>query len=64
MSRIGNKPVPVPAGVTVSVKGRAVSVKGPKGDLALEVHPDMSVAYDKKASAITVARPSDDAFLS
>ena len=59
MSRIGKKPIPVPAGVTVTVAGKKVSVKGPKGELALDVHPAMSVAYDQAAASIAVTRPSD-----
>lgn len=59
MSRIGNKPVPVPDGVTVKVEGRQVSVKGPHGDLSLAAHPDMTVTYDEKGGVITVARPGD-----
>ena len=59
MSRIGKKPIPVPAGVTVTVAGQQVSVKGPKGELSLEAHPEMAVAYDRAAGTVTVSRPSD-----
>lgn len=57
MSRIGNRPVGIPKGVTVSVSGRAVSAKGPKGELTLEVHPELSVKVDE--GKVSVARPSD-----
>ena len=46
MSRIGRKPVVVPAGVTVSIDGSTVKVKGPKGELARTFHPDMSFALE------------------
>ena len=59
MSRIGRKPIPVPPNVTVSLDGRTVAVKGPLGELTLEVHPEMRVAYDREAGLIRVMRPSD-----
>ncbi|MBN8920553.1 MAG: 50S ribosomal protein L6, partial [Rhizobiales bacterium] len=49
MSRIGKKPVPVPAGVTAGVEGQTVKVKGPKGALQLVLHGDVSVSMDKGA---------------
>lgn len=59
MSRIGKKPVAVPAGVTVSVKGSTVSAKGPKGELQRSFHPDMAIALE--GTTLSVARPSDEA---
>ncbi len=58
MSRIGKKPVPVPKGVTVTVDGRTIKVKGPRGELTRTVHPLMQVTAD--GAAITVERPSDE----
>ena len=52
MSRIGNKAVAVPTGVTANVEGQTVKVKGPKGALQVVVHDDVTVAMDK--SAITL----------
>jgi large subunit ribosomal protein L6 len=49
MSRIGNKAVTVPTGVTANVDGQTVKVKGPKGALQVVVHDDVSVAMDKGA---------------
>jgi len=46
MSRIGKKPVPVPSAVKVDIAGNRVSVKGPAGELSLDVHPSMSVALE------------------
>jgi large subunit ribosomal protein L6 len=57
MSRIGKRPVEVPKGVDVTVNGSAVRVKGPKGDLSLNVHPTMKVKVD--GGAVIVDRPSD-----
>ena len=45
MSRVGKKPIPAPSGVTVSVKGQDVSVKGPKGTLNFRAHDDVEVAF-------------------
>jgi len=59
MSRIGMMPVEIPKGVDVSLDGRALSVKGPKGELSLDVHPDLSVKLED--GAVTVERPTDQA---
>jgi large subunit ribosomal protein L6 len=53
MSRVGKRPVTVPSGVTANVEGQTVKVKGPKGQLQIVVHDDVSVALDK--GAVTVA---------
>jgi large subunit ribosomal protein L6 len=47
MSRVGKKPVPVPAGVTARVEGQNVSVKGAKGELKFVVPEEVSVVFDK-----------------
>ncbi|MFT3726576.1 MAG: 50S ribosomal protein L6 [Terricaulis sp.] len=52
MSRLGKKPIPAPSGVTVTVKGQDVSVKGPKGQLSFRAHDDVEVAFGD--GAITV----------
>jgi large subunit ribosomal protein L6 len=52
MSRIGKKPIPVPAGVTASVEGQTVKVKGPKGAMSLALVDEVIVAMDK--GAVTV----------
>ncbi len=46
MSRVGKKPVPVPAGVTAKVDGQHVSVKGAKGELKFDVPEDVAVSLD------------------
>jgi large subunit ribosomal protein L6 len=46
MSRIGKKPIPILKGVEVTSNARSLSVKGPKGELTLEVHPDVKVTVD------------------
>ncbi|HEU5218380.1 MAG TPA: 50S ribosomal protein L6 [Gemmatimonadales bacterium] len=58
MSRIGKKPVAVPKGVTVTLTGNTVSVKGPKGELARTFHPEMTLAME--GDNVTVSRPSDE----
>ena len=58
MSRIGRMPVTVPSGVDVTIDGRAVTVKGPKGTLSMEVASPIQVA--KSDGTITVTRPSDE----
>jgi len=57
MSRIGRKPVPIPAGVKVTIDGSRVEVKGPRGELARTFHSDMAIAVDD--GTLTVSRPSD-----
>lgn len=58
MSRIGKQPVPVPAGVKVTLVDGQISLKGPKGELSLRYHPAMSVAFDAGESKIRVSRPN------
>jgi len=53
VSRVGKKPIPVPAGVTIKVDGQAVTVTGPKGTLAARVHPAVAVAASKTEIAVT-----------
>ena len=57
MSRIGKAPITVPSGVEVSIDGRQVAVKGPKGALDLEVPGDITVRRD--GEEIVVERPDD-----
>lgn len=59
MSRIGRLPVAVPSGVDVTIDGQAVSVKGPKGQLALTVPEPITVARGD-SGAVEVARPNDE----
>ncbi|WP_347548084.1 50S ribosomal protein L6 [Pseudalkalibacillus hwajinpoensis] len=57
MSRVGLKPVEIPSGVTIDIKGDVVTVKGPKGELSRTFNPDIKVNIDE--NVLTVARPSD-----
>jgi large subunit ribosomal protein L6 len=59
MSRIGKKPVGIPKGVTVTIDGLHVKVKGPRGELSRVVHSAMTVAVQD--STVVVTRPSDEA---
>jgi len=58
MSRIGNKPVQIPAGVDIKVAGSVVSVKGPLGKLDWTLKPGIGVTVDKGQAVVT--RASDD----
>ncbi|HCM89172.1 MULTISPECIES: 50S ribosomal protein L6 [Vagococcus] len=58
MSRIGNKPVVVPAGVTVTQNGTTVTVKGPKGELTREFSPNITLSIEE--GVVTLTRPNDD----
>lgn len=57
MSRIGRMPITVPPSVDVSIVGRDITVKGPKGTLSRALHPDMRVSME--GSTITVERPTE-----
>jgi len=59
MSRIGKQPVPVPTGVDVVIDGQNVSVKGPKGSLALAVAEPITVARSDDGT-ILISRPDDE----
>ena len=58
MSRIGRKPINIPAGVEVKVDGSEVTVKGPKGQLNLSVNPKITVKVE--GAEIIVTRPDDE----
>jgi large subunit ribosomal protein L6 len=57
MSRIGNKPIEIPAGVTVDVGPGRVTVNGPKGELVQAVDQDMTIKVEE--NVLTVSRPTD-----
>ena len=59
MSRIGNKPIAVPAGVEVKLDGQKITVKGPKGTLEKEIHKNISVSIED--NTVKVTRPNDEA---
>ena len=58
MSRIGRKPIVIPAGVEVTVNGNNVTVKGPKGTLNSNIHPLMNVTVEN--GEVLVTRPNDE----
>lgn len=58
MSRIGLKPIAIPAGVDFSINSNTVTVKGPNGTLTMDKHPNISVSVD--GSEVNVSRPNDD----
>jgi large subunit ribosomal protein L6 len=57
MSRIGRLPVAIPSTVDVTIEGRTLTVKGPKGTLSRTLHPDMAVA--KGDGSVVVSRPTE-----
>ncbi|MEG0553720.1 MAG: 50S ribosomal protein L6, partial [Carnobacterium sp.] len=58
MSRIGKAPVAIPAGVDITLDGHTLTVKGPKGQLVREFHPDMIIEVE--ADEVVVKRPSEN----
>ncbi len=57
MSRIGKQPIEVPNGVTVEIQGQKVTVKGPKGELIREIHPNMKAELQE--NLLIVSRPNE-----
>jgi large subunit ribosomal protein L6 len=57
MSRIGRLPITVPSGVDVTIDGRNVTVKGPKGSLSRALHPDITVS--REDATLVVTRPTE-----
>ena len=57
MSRIGRLPITVPSTVDVTIEGRRLTVKGPKGTLSRELHPDMTVSREE--DNLVVTRPTE-----
>ncbi len=57
MSRIGNKPVSIPKGVTITFKDAIVTVKGPKGELSQEIDRDITIEISE--TELTVKRPTE-----
>ena len=57
MSRIGKVPIPIPDKVNVTIKGQAVTVKGPKGELSRELTPE--VAIEQADNVVTVTRRNE-----
>jgi len=58
MSRIGKKPVPLPKGVSATLDGRTLTVKGPRGEIRRTFHPEMALAVED--GQVVVRRPSDE----
>lgn len=58
MSRVGNRPIPVPQGVEVLIEGSSVTVKGPQGELSRSFPADMAISL--KDGKLAVSRPTDN----
>ncbi len=61
MSRIGKKPVALPKGVTASVDGQTVKVKGPKGELSVKLVPEVSVSVDEHGVTVSPRKEAEKA---
>lgn len=61
MSRIGNKLINIPNGVTVKLENGILTVKGPKGELKTEINPNLEVVFEN--NTIEVKRNSDEKFI-
>lgn len=59
MSRIGKKPIAVPSGVEVSINEKVLTVKGPKGELKLEIHPKVNIEKKDNDLIVSVKNPQD-----
>lgn len=57
MSRLAKKPIVIPASVTVTVAEKAVSVKGPKGEIAIALHPHVHLIQENNGLLVTVDQP-------
>ncbi|MEQ2528972.1 50S ribosomal protein L6 [Robertmurraya yapensis] len=57
MSRVGKKPIEIPAGVTVTLNGNVATVKGPKGELTRSFNPELEIKVEE--NVINVVRPSE-----
>ncbi len=60
MSRVGKKPICLPAGVKCTIDGMKVQVEGPKGKLSFEHRPEISVSIDEGSKSIVVERKDDE----
>lgn len=60
MSRVGKRPIPLPTGVKLDIKGTNVTLTGPKGTLNRDIHPEMELAVQD--GTLEVRRPSDSDF--
>jgi large subunit ribosomal protein L6 len=60
MSRIGKKPIEVPQGVQVTIDGALVSVKGPKGELSMEMNPAIKASMEDNIITLSVVDESKD----
>jgi large subunit ribosomal protein L6 len=58
MSRVGKAPIAITKGVEISINGQTVKVKGPKGELQQDIHPDIKVKVE--GAEVLVERPSDE----
>jgi large subunit ribosomal protein L6 len=60
MSRIGKKPIPLPAGVDATLGERSVTVKGPKGTLTVALHPVVKASIEAEPRAVVMTVAEED----
>ena len=60
MSRIGEKPIPIPEGVKIKCDNGVLTIDGPRGTMTQEIHPLMKIKVNEEARQILVIRPSDE----
>jgi large subunit ribosomal protein L6 len=61
MSRIGKKPINIPAGVKVEISGQTIKAAGPKGNLEIRCHPKINIRLDNQTGRIIVENPNSQA---
>lgn len=59
MSRIGKRPIEIPQGVEVKIENNFISVKGPKGELSLKIHPEVRVEKENSFLKVSVRNPQE-----
>ena len=62
MSRIGKLPVVLPEGVTASIDGNIITIKGPKGTLTMDKRPEVTVVQEGNELIISIPNPADKAY--
>jgi len=58
VSRIAKKPITVPSGIEVNISGQTVSIKGPKGNLSMDLHENVSIAQEGEVLSLSPSNPA------
>lgn len=62
MSRVGKKPIPVPAGIDIKIEDNIVRISKDNNSLEQEIHPEIQVEYKPQENSIEISRPTDNKF--